>query len=116
MKKFDLYHWGMIITALILGAWVLASPLVIADASASPVSWSFRIAGTLTVLLSVVALIRSDDLPEYGLMAIAAWLIVSPWVLDLAPTVTRQSVFYGAVLAGLAWLGRPSFKPKAATD
>lgn len=114
MTKPDPYHWGMMIAALVLAGWVLVCPLVIADAGESPASWNFYVTGALGVLLSAIALTRSDDTAEYALMAVAAWLAVSPWVLDLSTTVTRQAVFYAVVLGGLAWLGRPSYKPKSA--
>jgi len=65
------------------------------------------------MLLAVVAFTRSDDLAEYGLIAVAIWLVISPWVLDLSEQLTRQAVFYGVVIGGLAWFGRPSYKPKS---
>jgi sugar phosphate permease len=104
----------IIIGSLIVSGWVFVCPWVIAEASTAPASWNFYIAGALALLLGIVALMRSDDLPEYGLVAIAGWLVISPWVLDLSSTVTRHAIFYGIVLGGLAWLGRPSHKPKGA--
>jgi hypothetical protein len=92
---------------------VFASPWVIDDAAVHPAALNFQLAGALAIVLCVLGLVRSDDLPEYGMIAVAAWLAVSPWVLDLSGTVTRQAVLYGVVLAIVAWTGRPSFKPKA---
>jgi hypothetical protein len=80
----------------------------------APASWNFYIAGGLALLLGIVALVRSDDLPAYALVAVAVWLAISPWVLDLSPAVTRQAIFYGVILGGLAWFGRPSYKPTGA--
>jgi hypothetical protein len=108
------YYRGMMIGGLVVSGWVLVCPWVIADASAAPGSWNFHIAGALALLIGIVALVRSDDLPEYGLLAVAVWLVISPWVLDLSAAVTRQAVFYGVILGGLAWFGRPSYKPKGA--
>ena len=108
------YYRGMMIGGLVVSGWVLVCPWVIADASAAPGSWNFHIAGALALLIGIVALVRSDDLPGYGLLAVAVWLVISPWVLDLSAAVTRQAIFYGVILGGLAWFGRPSYKPKGA--
>ena len=111
--KPDPTHRGMIIAALSVAVWALLSPWVIADAGVSPALWNFHLAGLLAVIFSVAALIRSDDWAAYGLMAIGAWLVVSPWVLGLDSLVTRQTVFYGLAIATFAWAGRPSCVPKA---
>ena len=108
------FYRGMMIGGLMVSCWIFVCPWFIAEASAAPASWSFHIAGVLAVLLGIAALVRSDDLPEYGLLAVAVWLVISPWALDLSAIVTRQAVFYGAILGGLAWFGRPSYKPKGA--
>jgi sugar phosphate permease len=105
----------IIISSLVaISFWVFVCPWVIADASSAPASWSFYIAGAIALVVGIVALMRTDDLPEYGLVAIAGWLVISPWMLDLSLTVTRQAIFYGVIIGGLAWLGRPSNKPKGA--
>ena len=107
----DFHHLGMTITSLVLAVWLLVSPWLISETATPPASWNFQIAGLLAVLLAIIAIIRSDDLAEYGLVVVAVWLVVSPWALDLSALVTRQAVFYGAILGGLAWFGRRSFKP-----
>jgi hypothetical protein len=114
LSKPDPYRLGAILLALLLAGWVLASPWVIEDAAVQPAALNFQVTGALAVILSVLALVRSDDFPEYGLIAVSAWLALSPWILDLSGTVTRQAVLYGVILAILAWTGRPSFKPKNA--
>jgi hypothetical protein len=113
--KFDPYRMGAILIGLTLAAWVFASPFVVDDAAVQPAAWNFYVTGGLAVILSALSLVRSDDMPEYGVIAVAAWLAVSPWILDLSGTVTRQAVLYGVVLAILAWTSRPSFKPKSVT-
>jgi len=108
------YYRGMIIASLVVSGWVFVCPWVISDASAPAAAWNFHVAGALALLLGVVGLIRSDDLPAYGLVVVAVWLVLSPWVLDLSAAVTRQAIFYGVILGGLAWFGRPSYKPSGA--
>jgi hypothetical protein len=104
----------IIISLIVVSGWVFVSPWVVTDASTAPTSWNFNVAGALSLILGIVALMRSDDLPEYGLIAIAGWLVISPWILNLSEMVTRQSIMYGVVMGGLAWIGRPSHKPKPA--
>ena len=113
ISKPDPYRLGSILLGLLLAGWVFACPWVIEDAAAQPAALNFQVTGALAVILSVLAVVRSDDFPEYGLIAVSAWLAVSPWILDLSGTVTRQAILYGVVLAILAWTGRPSFKPKS---
>jgi hypothetical protein len=113
ISKPDPYRLGSILLGLLLAGWVFVCPWVIEDAAVQPAALNFQVAGALAVILSVLAVVRSDDFPEYGLIAVSAWLAVSPWILDLSGTVTRQAVLYGVVLAILAWTGRPSFKPKS---
>lgn len=107
------YYRGMLVTALLLSGWVFLCPWFIEEAAVSPASLNFRIAGGLGLVLATLGLVRTDDLPGYGLVATSAWLAVSPWILDLSPAVTRQAVFYGILLAGLGWIARPSYRPKS---
>ena len=113
VTKSNPQHWGSMATALLLAVWVFVCPWFIDDAAAQPAALNFQLTGALAVLLCAAAFVRADDMPEYALMAVAAWLAVSPWVLNLSEMTTRQSVVYGLFLALMAWIGRPSFKPKA---
>jgi len=106
-------HRSMIGTGLLLSVWVFVSPWVVSEATGPIGLWAFHIPAAVGVLLSVVAFTRSDDLAEYGLIAVAIWLIISPWVLGLSELLTRQVVFYGAVIGCMAWFGRPSYTPKS---
>jgi Zn-dependent protease with chaperone function len=107
----DSYRRVVIILGLILSGWVFVSPWVDATLSTSPASsWNFHIAGALALLLWFIALVRSDELAEYGLIAVAVWLVISPWVLNLPEAVSKQAIFYGIILGPLGWIGRSSFK------
>ena len=105
-------HRSVIGTALLLSIWVFVSPWVIPGATGPIGLWAFHIPAAVGVLLSAVAFTRSDDFAEYGLIAVAVWLIISPWVLGMSELLTRQVIFYGVVIGCLAWFGRPSYKPK----
>jgi hypothetical protein len=107
------FRW-MLVAAVLLCSWVFVSPWFVEDAAVSPASWNFHISGGLALLFVMLGLMRSDDVPAYGLVAIGVWLVISPWVLDLPSLPTKQTFMYGAVLAGLGWLSRPSHQPKAA--
>ena len=99
--------------ALLLCAWMLISPFFVEGDSHT--AWDFYAAGVLGVLLAAAAMLRSDDLAENGLLAVGAWLFVSPWILDLPELPTRQAMLYGAIVAAIGWFGRPSrtMKPAA---
>jgi len=105
----------LVISLIIIIAWVFICPWVIKDVSTAPASWSFWISGAFSLILVFAALVRPDDLPEYGLIAVSAWLVISPWILGYSEMVTRQSVLYGVVIGGLAYIGRPSYKPRSAS-
>lgn len=105
----------IIFSLIVVSGWVLVCPWVVTDASAAPASWNFYVAGALSLILGIVAFVRSDNLPSYGLVAIAIWLAIAPWILGLSEIVTRQDVIYRVVIAGLAWFGRPSFKAGSAS-
>jgi SPW repeat len=97
--------------AWILSAWMLISPFVVeAD---SHTAWNFYTAGAIGALLAGAAMLRSDNLAENGLLALGAWLIVSPWIVHLPELPTRQTLLYGVILGGIAWFGRPTYAPKA---
>jgi hypothetical protein len=113
ISKSEPHHWGTMTAALLLAVWIFVCPWVIDTAAVQPAALNFQLTGALAVLLCAFAIVRADDMPEYALMAVAAWLAVSPWVLNLSEMTTRQCVVYAFFLAGMAWLGRPSFKPKA---
>jgi hypothetical protein len=98
------------VCAALLGGWILVCPWVVSiDMNTA---WSFRITGAISVILALVAIIRADDFAHYGLVIAGAWLFVSPWLVGSGELPTRQSILYGVVLGGLAWFGRPSYKPK----
>ena len=105
-------HRSVIGTVLLLSIWIFVSPWVVPGASGPIGLWAFHIPAAVGVLLSVVALTRSDDLAEYGLIAVGLWLMASPWILGISELLTRQVVFYGVIIACMAWLGRPSYKPR----
>jgi hypothetical protein len=108
--KMNATRWAMS-CALVLSAWIMTSPLVVpADTHAT---WNFYVAGAIGALLAMVAFLRSDNVAEYGLLALSAWLIVSPWLLNLPDLPTRQTLLYGMVIGGMAWFGRPAYKPKS---
>ena len=106
----------LIISLIVVSGWIFACPWFVTDASSAPASWNFYVTGALALILGIVALVRSDDLPIYGLVAIAGWLVIAPWILVLSEIVTRQDVMYGAIIGGFAWFGRPSFNARSASS
>ena len=99
------------ICAALLSGWVFSSPWFVPIDPGT--AWSFQITGAITVMLACVAIVRADDFAHHGLLIAGAWLFVSPWLIDSSELPTRQSILYGVVLSGLAWFGRPSYRPTA---
>jgi hypothetical protein len=103
----------MMIAGSLLSIWVFVCSWIITDASTSPASWNFHVAGGMAILLSIVALTRFDDLAPYAIVAVGAWLILSPWLLNLPELVSKQTIFYGVILGCIGWFGRPSYKSRS---
>ena len=106
-------HRSMIGIGLLLSIWVFVSPWVVPEATGAIALWAFHVPAAVAVVSALVALTRSDDIAEYGLIGVATWLIISPWVFGMSELPTRQLVFYGVIMGGMAWFGRPSFQPKS---
>lgn len=101
---------------LVVSGWAFVCPWVIEQAAATTASsWNFHIAGGIALVMVAVALMLGSVLADYGLLTVAVWLIISPWVLGLPELVTKQVILYGVLLAATAWFARPLHKPQAAT-
>jgi hypothetical protein len=88
--------------SLLVGLWVFVCPWVISDVAPPPIALSMHIAGALAVLIAAYALVRPAKTAEVALLVVAGWLIVAPWAIGFGEDASRQSVFYGVILAGSA--------------
>ncbi len=69
--------------ALLAGIWLLISPLVLGYTGVVPAVWNNVIVGILLVLLVAYTFFGRAGFgwPEWAMVVLGLWLIVSPWVL-----------------------------------
>jgi len=90
---------------LLLGAWLFASPWLMAYADALPkAAWSAWAAGAAIVLLAVAAMSVPKAWEEGLNILLGAWVAVSPWVLEFASSkdATTNAVVIGGLVTLLA--------------
>lgn len=85
---------------LTLGAWLFVSPWVLGYAGTPAAAWNAWAAGACLVLAAWWALARAAAAAEGVILAFAAWLVVSPWILGFA--AAKPPVYWNAALIGLA--------------
>lgn len=96
-------QWAEFAT-LVLSVWVAVSPFVVTTAEHDAYAGNLHAAGLAAVAASVLLIVRPVRQSAYVVVAIGVWLLASPWLLGFADeqTPTRQVLFYGIALAGLA--------------
>ena len=96
-------HWEDWVT-LVLGIWLCASPWVLpgSDQGMAAVQNAFLV-GALLIITEIVTLWAFRLWEEWINVALGAWLIVSPWILGIAATVTVANLtIVGVVVLALA--------------
>lgn len=86
---------------LVLGAWLIASPWVLAYAVERVPTTNAVVVGAIIALAAAAALYAFQAWEEWTNVALAAWLIVSPWVLGFS---TLQIAMWNHVAVGVAVL------------
>jgi hypothetical protein len=87
---------------LVLGAWLVASPLVLGFWSdIGPRSLDFYFIGAAIALLAVYELRRRGMWGEWLLLVLGAWMVGSPWLIGFASDriAVVDSVAAGALVA-----------------
>ena len=69
---------------LVLGLWLGISPWALSYAGEVKPAWNAHIVGVIIALASLVALIAFQKWEEWVNAALAAWLIVSPYLLGFS--------------------------------
>jgi hypothetical protein len=94
-------HWRDVAN-LILGLWLVISPWVLSYATETIPTGNAFIVGVIIAVAAAAALIAFHTWEEWVNVALGAWLIVSPFVLDYAShaTVLWNQIIVG-VLVGL---------------
>jgi hypothetical protein len=83
---------------LLLGLWLIASPWALGFASQQTQAWNAWGVGAVVAVAAFAALIAFHAWEEWVNAALAAWLIVSPWVLGFA---TQTAATWNQVVVGL---------------
>jgi hypothetical protein len=104
----DIRRWRNIVTVL-LGVWILVSPLVLGFAHGyRDVMWNSWLIGVIVLIVSAGRAVAEVPMfwQEAVDLALGLWLIMSPWILGFAAHVPARicTVAAGILLAGIALL------------
>ncbi|MGE0801968.1 MAG: NAD-dependent epimerase/dehydratase family protein [Lautropia sp.] len=94
------YPWTLVVSAL-LGALLMATPLI--AGTAAPLYFSDHVAGCLIVMIAVTSMAEVVRPVRWLNIAVGAWVVVSPFLLDGASVLgAAVSVSIGVLVAGLS--------------
>jgi ABC-type uncharacterized transport system permease subunit len=90
---------------LILGLWLAISPWALSYAMEAVPTWNALIVGVIIAVAAAGALVAFHKWEEWINVALAAWLIVSPFALDYAvhTTVMWNHIIVGVLVGILAF-------------
>ncbi|UXN66563.1 SPW repeat protein (plasmid) [Phyllobacterium sp. A18/5-2] len=99
-------HWQNILVAMI-GVWLVASPWLLDYSSPNTVGRdialkNFTIVGIALFFIGFMAIANHRLWQEWLDVAVAVWLIISPWALGLQAMPTAM---WNAIICGLAVIG-----------
>ena len=83
---------------LILGLWLAISPWVLSYMTETTPSLNANIVGVIIAVAAAAALVSFHKWEEWANVALAAWLIVSPFVLDFA---SHANALWNQIIVGL---------------
>ncbi len=88
----------------VLGLWLLVSPWMLAYAAHETATANAVIVGAAVAVAAAAAIYAFQLWEEWANVALAAWLIVSPWVLkfEALQTATWNQVAVGIAVGALA--------------
>lgn len=89
---------------LVLGLWLVASPWALKFTGQGTAAWNAWGVGTVIAIAALAALIAFQKWEEWVNAALAAWLIVSPYVLVFGSqaTATWNQLVVGVLVGILA--------------
>ena len=90
--------------SLILGIWLALSPTVVAYIAETAPAVNATVVGIVIAVSAAAALISFHKWEEWVNVALAAWLIVSPFVLDFVghSSAMWNHIVVGVLVGGLA--------------
>ena len=88
----------------VLGLWLVASPWMLGYAGETAAAWNVYGFGAAIAVLAAISFFAHQKWENWLNAAIAAWLIVSPWVLAYSALQTAlwNQIVTGLVLGALA--------------
>ena len=94
-------HWRDVAN-LVLGLWLVISPWALSYTMAAVPTWNAIIVGVIIAVAAIAAIVAFHTWEEWVNIALAVWLIASPFALDYAShaTVLWNQLIVG-VLVGL---------------
>jgi hypothetical protein len=104
-------RWKDIVTFL-LGMWLFVSPWSLGYISPDSVpagvpAWNFLFSGAIVGLLGIAALVTQHLWEEWAKILLAAWLVMSPWILRFTfqPIATWNALICGvAIFVLTSWI------------
>jgi hypothetical protein len=89
---------------VILGLWLIASPGMLGYMSETTAAWNAWIVGVVVMVAALAALVAFQKWEEWVSMALAAWLIASPWILGFSglQAAVWNQLIVGVLIGGLA--------------
>jgi hypothetical protein len=97
------HHWRDAAT-LLLGVWLAISPWALGYMAEATAAWNAYIVGIVIAVAAAAAIMAFQQWEEWVNVALAVWLIVSPFVLGYAAleTVLWNQIVVGVLVGGLA--------------
>ena len=83
---------------LLLGVWLAVSPWALAYAGQTTPAWNAHAIGVVIAVAALAALVAFQQWEEWVNAALAAWLIVSPYLLGFSD---NAAAFWNQFVAGL---------------
>jgi hypothetical protein len=88
----------------VLGLWLAASPWILSYATEAVPAWNAHVVGVIIAIAAIAALIAFQKWEEWVNTALAAWLVVSPFLLGFnnLPSATANQIVVAVLVGGLA--------------
>jgi SPW repeat len=90
-------HWRDVVN-LILGLWLVISPWALAYMMETIPMWNAIIVGVIIAVAAIAALVAFHKWEEWANVALAVWLIISPFALDYA---SQTTVLWNQLIVGV---------------
>jgi hypothetical protein len=89
---------------LVLGLWLAISPWALSYAGEAGPAWNAHIVGVIIAVAALAALVAFQQWEEWVNTALAAWLIVSPYLLGFTGLTYAlwNQLIVGVLVGGLA--------------